>query len=319
MLDVIYKGGVILPQDINKYIDSYLQKANGVYGGQTNSVNAGYDQQKQNLLNSFNLGLQQGQQQKDAIPGQFQPIRNAAYLAAQKSQLAAPAVASNMGYANGAGADYSYRQGVNSTWQKSADTADQAQNAATQYAQNNLNNMQNTYQSNLGDLNTNQAKSLADIETSKQNWAIQNGQNDYNTQLQAEAAQQKQAYDYQAAQQKQAYDYQVEQQRQNDENKKATQNTLERLAKYYTNTNTIYNDEQKPTGESNTISNPDALLNAIYSSGLSEQDQINAIANYPYYLADGRSLADYVMSDQMVIPDGYYGQYAAANNAPHRH
>jgi hypothetical protein len=163
-----------------------------------NATQQGYATQLANLTGSFNTDIAQQKQVLGAIPGTYQPARESTYLANQKANLAAPAVAANQGYASGAGADYNFRQANNSDWQKSVDTTNQAQNTAIQSANNGIANTQNTYNTNAGTLNANEAKDLAALDAQTQ--AQANTQ--YNTD-QALAEQQRQFNQQQAAAQAQ--------------------------------------------------------------------------------------------------------------------
>jgi hypothetical protein len=163
-----------------------------------NATQQGYATQLANLTGSFNTDVAQQKQALGAIPGTYQPARESAYLANQKANLAAPAVAANQGYASGAGADYDFRQANNADWQKSVDTTNQAQNTAVQTANNGIATAQNTYNASAGTLNANEAKDLAALDAQTQ--AQANTQ--YNTD-QALAEQQREFDQQQAAAQAQ--------------------------------------------------------------------------------------------------------------------
>lgn len=174
--------------DLNKWLQYYGNQANNVYGSQYTATNQNYDSQINDLTGQYNTVLGQDKQQLAAIPGQYQPVRNSAYLAYRKSMSALPAQMANAGYASGSGLAYDTAQGNNATWQKSVDTADQAQNTATQNQQNAMDNLTNTYQGNLGKLQAGKASALAAIDTAKQNWVTTQAQSAYNTEVSQEQA-----------------------------------------------------------------------------------------------------------------------------------
>lgn len=174
--------------DLNKWLQYYGNQANNVYGSQYAATNQNYDSQINDLTGQYNTVLGQDKQQLAAIPGQYQPVRNSSYLAYRKSMSALPAQMANAGYASGSGLAYDTAQGNNATWQKSVDTADQAQNTATQNQQNAMDNLTNTYQGNLGKLQAGKASALAAIDTAKQNWVTTQAQSAYNTEVSQEQA-----------------------------------------------------------------------------------------------------------------------------------
>jgi len=159
-----------------------------------NATQQDYATQLANLTGSFNTDIAQQKQVLGAIPGTYQPARESAYLANQKANLAAPAVAANQGYASGAGADYDFRQANNADWQKNVDTTNQAQNTAVQTANNGIANTQNTYNTNAGTINANEAKDLAALDAQIQAQA----NTEYNTEM-AQAEQQREFDQQQAA------------------------------------------------------------------------------------------------------------------------
>jgi hypothetical protein len=168
-----------------------------------NATQQDYATQLANLTGSFNTALAQQKQALGAIPGTYQPARESAYLANQKANLAAPAVAANQGYASGAGADYDFRQANNADWQKSVDTTNQAQNTAVQTANNGIANTQNTYNTNAGTLNANEAKDLAALDAQTQaqantqyntDQALAEQQREFDQQQAAAVAQTQQSY-----------------------------------------------------------------------------------------------------------------------------
>lgn len=174
--------------DLNAWLQQYAQQANNVYGSQYAAANQNYDSQINGLTGQYNTVLGQDKQQLAAIPGQYQPNRNAAYLAYRQSVAALPAQMANAGYASTSGLAYDTAQGNNAVWQKSVDTADTAQNNATQNQQNAINNLTDTYQGNLGKLQSAKASALAAIDTAKQNWVTTQAQSAYNTEVQREQA-----------------------------------------------------------------------------------------------------------------------------------
>jgi hypothetical protein len=174
---------------LDDLIASYQAKANDLYGSQYDSTKSDYATQLANATAAFNNSLAQKKQALTAIPGQYQPIRNSAYLANQTANNALPAQMANAGYASNSGLAYDTQQGNNATWQKSVDTADTAQNTATQSANNDINNLQTTYTGNVGTLNAQEAKDLAAIDAAKQTWANNQAQTEYNNEQQAAATQ----------------------------------------------------------------------------------------------------------------------------------
>lgn len=184
---------------LDALIASYKPKADQIYSSQYDATNQNYDTQKQNTINEMNALIAQKQQALGAIPLQYQPQRESNYLANQKALQAAPAITANNGYASGSGLDYNYRQGVNTTWQKANDTVMNNENAAKQTATNDITNTQNTYNANLSNLDAQRAKDLAAIDQAKQEWAISQGQTDYNNQIAAEQAAADKEYQQQQA------------------------------------------------------------------------------------------------------------------------
>jgi hypothetical protein len=174
--------------DLQKYIDYYSGLANNNYQSQYNSTNNDYDTQLNNLTNDYNNVLGQDKQALAAIPGKYQPIRNSAYLANQKANLALPAQMANAGYSSQSGLAYDTQQNNNATWQKSVDTADQAQNTATQNENNAINTLTNNYNSNLGTIRAKKAAALAAIDAAKNSWVNEQAQTAYNNELAQEAA-----------------------------------------------------------------------------------------------------------------------------------
>lgn len=174
--------------DLQKYIDYYSGLANNNYQSQYSSTNNDYDTQLNNLTNDYNNVLGQYKQTLAAIPGKYQPIRNSAYLANQKANLALPAQMANAGYSSQSGLAYDTQQNNNATWQKSVDTADQAQNTATQSQNNAINTLTNSYNSNLGTIRAKKAAALAAIDAAKNSWVNEQAQTAYNNELAQEAA-----------------------------------------------------------------------------------------------------------------------------------
>lgn len=173
--------------DLQKYIDYYSGLANNNYQSQYNSTNNDYDTQLNNLTNDYNNVLGQDKQALAAIPGKYQPIRNSAYLANQKANLALPAQMANAGYSSQSGLAYDTQQNNNATWQKSVDTADTAQNAATQNENNAINTLTNNYNSNLGTIRAKKAAALAAVDAAKNSWVNEQAQTAYNNELAQEA------------------------------------------------------------------------------------------------------------------------------------
>jgi hypothetical protein len=183
-----YKGRGINLADLQALIDQYNNIANNNYQSQYASTGQDYDSQIKAIQDQYNTTLGQDKQTLAAIPGQYQPIRNSAYLANQKANLALPAQMANSGYASNSGLAYDTRQNNNATWQKSVDTADQAQNTSTQNENNAIANLSNTYNSNLGTVSAKKAEALAAIDTAKQSWVNEQAQTAYNNELTNEAA-----------------------------------------------------------------------------------------------------------------------------------
>jgi hypothetical protein len=165
----------------DELIAAFTKQADAKYNPLNDTVKNDYQTQINNLTAQYQNSLGIANQDKAAIPGQFQPARESAYLASQKAALAAPAVTSNAGYASGSGLNYDYLQGVNNTWQKSADTANKGQDAATLQAQNNINTMGINYNTSNSDLASKEAAALADIGSQRSDYISTNATNQYNT------------------------------------------------------------------------------------------------------------------------------------------
>ena len=187
----------------DELIAAFTKQADAKYNPLNDTVKNDYQTQINNLTAQYQNSLGIANQDKAAIPGQFQPARESAYLASQKAALAAPAVTSNAGYASGSGLNYDYLQGVNNTWQKSADTANKGQDAATLQAQNNINTMGINYNTSNSDLASKEAAALADIGSQRSDYITTNATNQYNTEQAAIAAQAQ--YDRDMAEKKREY------------------------------------------------------------------------------------------------------------------
>jgi hypothetical protein len=167
--------------DLSSFIQALTPQANTIYNPQISSTQQDYGTQLSNLANTYNTTLAQKQQALTAIPGQYQPQREAAYLANAKANSALPALMANTGYASNSGLAYDTTQGNNATWQKSVDTANTAQNTATQSANNDINNLGTTYSNNKGTLATDEAKALATIQSNEADWLNTNATSALNT------------------------------------------------------------------------------------------------------------------------------------------
>jgi len=173
----------------DELIAAFTKQADAKYNPLNDTVKNDYQTQINNLTAQYQNSLGIANQDKATIPGQFQPARESAYLASQKAALAAPAVVSNQGYASGSGLNYDYLQGLNSTWQKSVDTANKGQDAANLQAQNNINTMGINYNTSNSDLASKEAAALADIGSQRSDYITTGATNQYNTEQAVIAAQ----------------------------------------------------------------------------------------------------------------------------------
>jgi hypothetical protein len=217
----------------DELIAAFTKQADAKYNPLNDTVKNDYQTQINNLTAQYQNSLGIANQDKATIPGQFQPARESAYLASQKAALAAPAVVSNQGYASGSGLNYDYLQGLNSTWQKSVDTANKGQDAANLQAQNNINTMGINYNTSNSDLASKEAAALANIGSQRSDYITTNATNQYNidqaaiaaAQVEAARAAQAQAqYDRDMAEQQRQYNQtQATQQRQYNQSRADSQ------------------------------------------------------------------------------------------------
>lgn len=147
-----------------------------------------YQTQQQALTDQFNNQLNQLQQQKAAVPAQYDPQRAAADLRAANAQNSMADYLSNMGYGTGSGLGASKLVDINNAKNNAYNTIGQAQNTAVQNAQNNINTAQTTYGTNSANLTAQEQKDIASAsQTEYQN----EQQREYEAQ-QAELARQQQ-------------------------------------------------------------------------------------------------------------------------------
>lgn len=120
-----------------------------------------YQTQQQALADQFNNQLNQLQQQKTAIPAQYDPQRAAADLRAANAQNSMADYLSNIGYGTGSGLGASKLVDIANQRNQAFNTIGQAQNTALQGAQNNIDTAQTTFNTNSANLSAQEQKDIA--------------------------------------------------------------------------------------------------------------------------------------------------------------
>jgi hypothetical protein len=243
-------------------------------------------------LNDLNNQMAPIQQNLAAVPAKYQPQYDQNAVTEQSNLKRALENAANYGQLGGGA--YQQWQLDASGNRQNADTAVNANKASdlTNYGNqiNDLTGKINTFNSN----GQNDLASLLSKSSSDYNGAV-------NVQKNNEAAAAQAEYDKQMALQNAYNIAQINHSGSGTTVKAPATPTvsdfMKNFAGNYTNvTKGIDPQTGYATGTTtSTISDPDALINAITSSGLSQQDQINLVAQYPYKY-NGITLAQYIAS-----------------------
>lgn len=260
-------------------IDALGNRYNSDYNSGVNQLYTKYNTD----LTDYNNQLAPIQQNIAAVPAKYQPQYDNNAVTEQTDLKRAKENAANYGQLGG---------GAFQQWQ--LDASGNRQNADSKVSANknsdlqSYNNQLNDVNSKINTLNSNGESDLASL--------ISQYNDKYNSDVLT--TKQQEAAAAETAREKQASldnAYSIAQLNKSPATK-TSDSVLTNAVKNYTNQTYTVDGNGYKTGTTNTVSDPDALINYIASSGLSTDEQDQLIASYPYQTSGGYSLADYMQN-----------------------
>lgn len=274
-----------------------------------NGINSSYAGQSAADRAVYNNSLSQAKQTLSQVPAQFNGERSGADITKNQAMGLLPANLANSGADTDSGANYAARTNIGNTFQNTMGTIGKSQDAATQAAQNSIDNLNANEAATQAKLNSSKASDLASAYTSAADKILSDSYSQFN----AQASREESAAEAANSLAEKQYEY-----GQNLALKKATaantaaatanksQATAKKnyatgvnslnstLKNYYANSAKIGNSV---TGYSTkyTISDPDAFLTEIssnpYLTTAQKESYINSVS---YRTANGLTLRQYI-------------------------